>query len=78
MFMKVKVKQQEEGKPGFMEEEEFEIQINTTQITLFNESQDDPEITFIRLTCGATLVASVKYTKFVAQLNSLKAGTAKK
>ena len=77
-FIKVTVKQQAEGTPGFVEEETFEIQINTDQITLFNKSLDDPSITFVRLTCGATLVLDMKYTEFVKLLNTHTEGVVKK
>ena len=67
-FLKVSVKQQNDGQPGFIEEEEFEIQVNTDQITLFNRSDDSKDITFIRLSCGATLCVSMSYPKFVVAL----------
>lgn len=74
-FFKVQVKQQADGKPGFMEDEEFDIQINANKITLFNKSEDDPDITFVRLGCGATLCVSTPYADFIKKLNAaLKPG----
>lgn len=72
MFMKVKIMQQPEGKPGFVEEEETEIQINPSQITLFNKSEDPdyPNVTFVRLTCGASLVVCMKYNAFEKALKA--------
>ncbi len=67
-FLKVIVKQQSDGKPGFMEDEEFEIQINVEKITLFNKSEDDDDVTFVRLACGATLCVATPYNKFVKKL----------
>lgn len=65
MFIKLTVRQQAEGTPGFMEDELFEVQVNTNSITLFNKSVDEPDITFIRLSCGATLIVDMKYSDFV-------------
>lgn len=74
-FLKVTVRQQSEGKPGFMDDEEFEIQISVNNITLFNKSEDDDGITFVRLSCGATLCVSTPYAEFVKKLQvALKAG----
>ena len=74
-FLKVNVRQQSEGKPGFMEDEEFEVQIGADKVTLFNKSEDDDSITFVRLTCGATLCVSLPYPDFIKKLQSaLKAG----
>lgn len=67
-FMKVMVKQQPDGKPGFMDDEEFEVQIGADKITLFNKSDEDPNIVFVRLACGATLCVSMKYTTFINKL----------
>lgn len=77
-FIKVKVKQQVEGKPGFVEEEIIEVQINTENITLFNQGEEDPSVTFVRLTCGATLCVDMKYDKFISLLNKKPAVGAKK
>lgn len=74
-FLKVNVKQQSDGKPGFMEDEEFEIQINVEKITLFNKSEEDDDITFVRLACGATLCVITPYNAFVKKLQvALKSG----
>ena len=70
-FMKVKVRQETEGKPGFMAEELFDVNINVDQITLFNKSEDDNNITFVRLNCGATLILAMKYAEFVTRLKKL-------
>lgn len=69
-FLKVIIKQQGEGKPGFLEEDEFEVQIGADKITLFNKSDEDPNVVFVRLTCGATLCVSMKYDAFVKKLSA--------
>ena len=66
--MKVKIKQQPDGKPGFIGEDDFEVQIGADKITLFNKSEDDPNIVFVRLMCGATLCISMNYGTFVNKL----------
>lgn len=67
-FLKVSIRQQADGKPGFIEEDDFEVQIAAEKITLFNKSEDDPDIVFVRLTCGATLCVVETYNKFVLRL----------
>lgn len=75
MFMKVTIRQQSEGTPGFVEADDFEIQINAKQITLFNRSEEDDDITFVRLACGATICVVMTYNAFVKKLQSaLKSG----
>lgn len=74
-FLKVMVKQQSDGTPGFVEDEEFEIQVNIEKITLFNKSEDDDDVTFVRLACGATLCVATPYGAFVKKLQAaLKSG----
>lgn len=74
-FFKVKVRQQADGKPGFIEDDEFEVNINSTQVTLYNKSEEEENTIFVRLTCGATLCVSTPYATFVKKLNTaLKAG----
>jgi hypothetical protein len=69
-FLKLKVRQQADGKPGFIDDDEFEIQVNVEKITLFNKSEDDKDITFVRLACGATLCVAVPYNTFVKKLQA--------
>jgi len=69
--MKVNVRQQTEGTPGFVEDEIFEVRINTDLITLFNKSEDNPNITFVRLTCGATLIVDMKPAAFINKLKKI-------
>jgi len=69
-FLKVKMRQQSEGKPGFIEEEDFEVQIGADKITLFNKSEDDPNIVLVRLSCGATICVVMKYNAFINKLSS--------
>lgn len=71
MFFKLTVRQQVEGTPGFVDDEIFEVQVNSEHITLFNKSVDDPEITFVRLSCGATLMADMKYNDFVKLMSKV-------
>ena len=69
-FLKVMIKQQSEGKPGFIDEDEFEVQIGADKITLFNKSDEEPGVVFVRLTCGATLCVVMKYATFVTKLKT--------
>lgn len=66
------MRQAVEGNPGFMEEEEFDIQINTDKITLFNKSEEDDSVTFVRLVCGVTLCLVIPYNEFVKKLQDIE------
>jgi|GEM_PF-6785342 len=65
-FMKVDIRQQVEGNPGFIKET-MEVQINTQTITLFNSGEAKDE-TFVRLTCGTTLCVAMPYSSFVKKM----------
>lgn len=69
-FMKVNVRQEVDGKPGFAADE-FEVQIQTEQITVFNRGYEEKEqdIVFVRLSCGATICVVSAYNDFVKKLN---------
>ena len=67
-FLKVKIRQQTDGTPGFVVEDDFEVQIGADKITLFNQSEDDHGMVFVRLTCGATLCVVMKYDTFIKKL----------
>lgn len=69
-FLKVSIRQQSDGTPGFIKEDDFEVQISADKITLFNKSEDDPDVVFVRLTCGATLCVVEAYNKFVGRLTT--------
>ena len=71
-FINVIVRERVEGAPGLVEEVEFNIHINTDQITLFNKGEDK-EVTFVRLVCGVTLCVLVPYNKFVKKLQDIGA-----
>jgi hypothetical protein len=62
-FATIKIRERTEGEPGFVEAHEFEVTINIDQITLFNTGED-LAITFIRMSCGATLCALMPIKKF--------------
>ena len=62
-FATIKIRERTEGEPGFVEAHEFEITINLDQIKLFNTGED-PKITFVRLSCGATLCVCMSLKKF--------------
>jgi hypothetical protein len=66
-FIDVKVRERNDGEPGFMEQQEFVVTINKEQITLFNAGED-PTVTFVRLSCGATLCVVSPREKFVKLL----------
>ena len=74
--MKVTIKQQTEGNPGFVGEERFDVQIASDQITLFNQSDDGSEV-FVRLSCGATLCVDIDYGEFIKKLNVAMKNTGK-
>ncbi|MFA5023353.1 MAG: hypothetical protein WC523_00150 [Patescibacteria group bacterium] len=65
-FIQVTIRERIEGTPGFVEPKEFDITINTDQITLFNAGEDG-DVTFVRLSCGMTICVAMKEHKF-AQL----------
>jgi len=71
-FINVVVRERVEGAPGLVEEEEFNIHINTDQITLFNKGEDK-KVTFVRLVCGVTLCVLVPHDKFVKKLQDVGA-----
>lgn len=66
-FIDVLIRERVEGTPGFVEALDLPVTINTDQITLFNIGED-PEITFVRLTCGATLCVVMPFEKFVGKI----------
>ena len=68
-FIKLTIRQSTEGNPGFMEPELISVQINTDHITLFNDGDDGSGVTFVRLSCGATLCVDMPYVKFIETLN---------
>lgn len=53
-FIDLTIRERIEGAPGFMQALDLPVTINTEQITLFNKGED-PELTFVRMSCGATL-----------------------
>lgn len=62
-FATIKIRERTEGEPGFIEAHEFEVTINLDQVSLFNVGED-PKVTFVRLTCGATLCVLMPVKKF--------------
>lgn len=73
-FVEVTVRQAAEGQPGFIEDDEFYVKISPEQITLFNSGLDNKgeEVTFVRLSCGATLCVVCQYDKFEKLLAKAK------
>lgn len=71
-FLKVKVRQREEGTPGFVEAEDLEVTINLDSVTIFNQSLDDKNTTFVRLNCGAMLEVVIPYSKFSKMIDLKK------
>lgn len=66
-FLPVTVRERAEGSSGLVEPEEFNIFINVDEITLFN-SGEDPNVCFVRLTCGATLCVALPFEVFVTTM----------
>ena len=69
-FIKVTIRERVEGNPGFFEAQEFEVNINPDNITLFN-SGENPEVTFVRLACGGTLCVTMPVKEFEKLLQEL-------
>jgi len=67
-FIEVIVRERIEGAPGFIEPEEFKININIDQITIFNRG-GEKDSTFVRLSCGAALNVVMSYDKFCKRIN---------
>ena len=67
-FIDIAIRERLDGAPGFLEAQEFNVSINKDHITLYNKGEEDG-ITFVRLTCGATLCVLMPVSKFVQLLN---------
>jgi hypothetical protein len=70
-LLPVTVVERAEGSPGIVESDTFDILINLDEVTLVNQGED-PDVTFLRLTCGASLCAMVPYEDFIDKM--LEAG----
>lgn len=70
-FIKLNIIQHEDGTPGFIEDNMREVHVNANNITLFNKSDSDENITFVRLSCGATLAVFIKHSEFVKALSKI-------
>lgn len=73
-FIKVKVRQASEGQPGFVAGDEFDVKIAPSHVTLFNPGVDasGKNITFVRLSCGATLCVVKPFNEFDKLLSKAK------
>ena len=67
-FIEVKIRERVEGTPGFAKPHEFNVRINTDQITLFNKGEGSNDITFVRLSCGITVCVCMSEPKFAKLL----------
>jgi hypothetical protein len=67
-FIKVIMRDRVEGAPGFVGPQEIEVVINLDQVTLFNSGEEDEDITFVRLSCGATLCIVMPYKDFYKEV----------
>lgn len=63
-FIELIIRERIEGAPGFVQAQELPVTINADQITLFNKGED-PTVTFVRLSCGATLCVVMPFNKFM-------------
>jgi hypothetical protein len=70
-FIKLNILQHEDGTPGFIEDSMREVHVNVDNITLFNKSDSDENIIFVRLSCGGTLAVVAKHSEFVKVLNKV-------
>lgn len=66
-FIDLTIRERVEGAPGFMQSQEFSVTVNADQITLFNKGED-PGVTFVRLSCGATLCVVMPLNKFMNKM----------
>ena len=62
-FATIKIQERTEGEPGFIEAHEFEVTINLDQVVLFNPGEDK-NVTFVRMSCGATFCVCMSLKKF--------------
>lgn len=67
-FISIKIRERQDGVPGFVKAREFPVTINTDQVTLYNKGDEDPTITFVRLSCGVTLCVCLSEPKFTKLL----------
>ena len=66
-FIDLVIRERIEGAPGFMQALDLPVTINTEQITLFNKGED-PELTFVRMACGATLCVVMPVIRFMEKM----------
>ena len=64
-FIDVTILERMDGTPGLVAEEEFNIHMNLDNITLYNKSPEMPGVTFVRLTCGASLCVLLEFKEFI-------------
>ena len=67
-FIDVSIKERVDGAPGVIADEEFDIIMDVDKVTLFNSSNETPNITFVRLVCGATLCVNLSPENFKKRL----------
>ena len=71
-FIKVKIREREEGQPGFAKYKEMYININPAYVTLFNKGAENEDITFVRMACGITICVVMSKKKFAQLLEKTK------
>lgn len=69
-FISVLVRQAVEGNPGFVEDDEFVINIAVDKITVFNQGVDDEgkDVIFVRMVCGASICVVCDFEEFIELL----------
>ena len=69
-FINVLVRQAVESAPGFVDEEEFVVNIAVDKISVFNQGEDDDgnEVVFVRLVDGSSLCVVCDLKEFVTLL----------